>query len=252
MKLPDPEFFTFSDLLSKWNASVSEIHQLIAKGKLVPAIILSGQERYPGGEFRGAGFVGDIESGGHTSYSDYYVGTDLYENNHHENWPECDRKVFCHFPQMMEDDNYSFQFFSEYCDPSITKKWFYFNDGNTVNGRTDGERRFRFSQFEVKRFEAVAKKSISVIVDYDKDTVELVTKVHAETKTWQESAREFANEFHIRDKTYGAYTSLREMSGRVAIKMRENNIGGPRGPLSAGTILRESLQGGKWSRPSQK
>jgi len=40
----------------------------------------------------------------------------------------------------------------------------------------------------------------------------------------------------------------RDIAERVARRLRERGINGPRGPLSGGTILREALQGGRWKR----
>lgn len=66
---------------------------------------------------------------------------------------------------------------------------------------------------------------------------------HSETKSWQEQARQIANELDQRDASVGAHDSITSMAERVAIEMRNRGINGPRGPLSGATIKREALQG---------
>lgn len=68
--------------------------------------------------------------------------------------------------------------------------------------------------------------------------------------TWQDRARAIADELDKTDKACGAHDSLKSISERVAERMRAlgEKGRGLRGPLSAATILREALQGGKWKR----
>jgi hypothetical protein len=108
MKLPELGFLTFAELAGKWGVSEAHLHHLIADGEIVPAITLTDQERYPGGEYCGGYFVGDIEESIHKSYSEYYVGMVIGEENHYENWPQCSSVVFCHCPTIKNDGNYSF------------------------------------------------------------------------------------------------------------------------------------------------
>lgn len=68
------------------------------------------------------------------------------------------------------------------------------------------------------------------------------------TPTWQEHARAIAGELHAKDTATGCYDSVKHVSARVEVVMRERKIFGPRGPVSKSTILREALQGGKWQR----
>ena len=65
---------------------------------------------------------------------------------------------------------------------------------------------------------------------------------------WKVQARAIADEHDAADKKSGCYDSLTNMADRVAKSMREREIYGPRGPLGGKTVLREALQGGKWSR----
>ena len=65
---------------------------------------------------------------------------------------------------------------------------------------------------------------------------------------WKVQARTIADELHAIDHKGGAHDSLTNIADRVAKCMRERGINGPRGPLAAGTILREALQGGRWKR----
>lgn len=69
-----------------------------------------------------------------------------------------------------------------------------------------------------------------------------------EGNVWEESARLIADELDAQDKKSRCHDSLKGMSERVATEMRNQEIYGPRGPLSAGTILRQALQGKKWKR----
>lgn len=74
--MPQPDIMIFADLVRKLGRHPQAIHDLIYKGRIVPAIFLTEQERYVGGVFRGGRFVGDIDGAAHTNCRDYYVGTD--------------------------------------------------------------------------------------------------------------------------------------------------------------------------------
>lgn len=65
---------------------------------------------------------------------------------------------------------------------------------------------------------------------------------------WTVQARAFADEIDDSDAKAGAHDGLRGIADRVAKRLRERGINGPRGPLSGATILREALQGGRWKR----
>lgn len=82
--------------------------------------------------------------------------------------------------------------------------------------------------------------------------------------SWKESVRAIADELHARDAAAGAYSSLKDMSERISNALRETGppgdieaarritggakLEGRSGPLSPGNILREALQGGRWTR----
>ena len=68
--------------------------------------------------------------------------------------------------------------------------------------------------------------------------------------TWQDKAREIADELHRKDLKAGAWSSNRDISERVASEAFKRNIVGPTGKLTAGNVLREALQGKRWKRPS--
>ena len=151
--MQEPEFLTFSELVHRWNCSELHLHHIVSAGEIVPAISLSNQERYPGGEFRGGDIVGDIDGSVHISYSEYYVGTNLDEQNYPENWPQCRKFVFLHHPDDHGNNDYCFQFFSEYPNSGMTTKWYYFAHNETIVGNTDGVRRFKFIRDEIERYE---------------------------------------------------------------------------------------------------
>jgi hypothetical protein len=65
---------------------------------------------------------------------------------------------------------------------------------------------------------------------------------------WQNEARSIADEIDRTDAESNAYDSKTHIAERVAERMRDKKIHGPRGPLSGATILREALQAGKWKR----
>jgi hypothetical protein len=69
---------------------------------------------------------------------------------------------------------------------------------------------------------------------------------------WRDRARVIADELDDRDTQAGAYDSVSSLADRVAYRMRELEIHGPRGPLSGPTILREALQGKKWKRKRKR
>ena len=65
---------------------------------------------------------------------------------------------------------------------------------------------------------------------------------------WKVQARAIADELDAIDANAVCFSSMTDIAGRVAKRLRERGINGPRGPLSGGTILREALQGGRWKR----
>lgn len=72
-------------------------------------------------------------------------------------------------------------------------------------------------------------------------------------KPWQEVARQIADELDRGDMAVSCHDSVRHLGERVADRLREKKVFGPRGPLSAGNVLREALQGDKWNnhRPNR-
>ena len=153
MDVPKRDFLTFFELAARWGCPGAYLHDLIRTGRVVPAIALTDQERYVGGEFRGGYLVGDIENAKHQSYAEYYVGTTVGDDDHYENRPQCSRLMYCHCPADEANGGYAFQFLSGSPSPGDTAIWFYLDHGARI-GCTDGERRFRFELGEIDRFEA--------------------------------------------------------------------------------------------------
>ncbi|AEG70106.1 conserved hypothetical protein [Ralstonia solanacearum Po82] len=141
--VPQPDIMIFADLVRKLGRHPQAIHDLIYKGRIVPAIFLTEQERYVGGVFRGGRFVGDIDGAAHTNCRDYYVGTDPDGDDFRENWPTCSRVMYCHCPVGNAIDGYSFQFLSASPDRSDTTEWFCLDNGERISS-DQGEGRFRF------------------------------------------------------------------------------------------------------------
>lgn len=146
-------FLTFADVVLRLKRPKEYVHFLIAAGHIAPAVLLSEAEQYPGGEFRGGYFVGDIEESIHTSYSERFVSTDIDDAYHYENRPRCAQIVFCHHPlREATTSQYRFQFFSESPYPGDTTTWFYFDRGHEISG-LDGERRFLFTESQIDLLE---------------------------------------------------------------------------------------------------
>ena len=183
MNSPKSDYLTLADLVLRWDTSIGYIHDLIGSGKIIPAVHLTNAERYPGGEFRGGRAVGDIVQSVHRSYADYFTSTTIGEANHYEDWPRCVQVVYCHLDYLDEyddsyvngfDSDYSFKFFSESPDRTDTKKWFYFDNGNEIKGKSEGEKRFRFRQEQIELYEAEYFRNengpISKLTDSDKNS----------------------------------------------------------------------------------
>lgn len=68
------------------------------------------------------------------------------------------------------------------------------------------------------------------------------------TSGWHDLALQIADELDARDRHAGAHCSIIDMSERVEKEMLARGIRGCRGPVSASTIKRDVLQGGKWQR----
>ena len=83
--------------------------------------------------------------------------------------------------------------------------------------------------------------------------VATATSITSEVTTWQEIARQIANDLDQKDMASELHDSVKNMADRVARELRTQKVFGPRGPLSPGTVLREALQGGKWNshRPNK-
>ncbi|MBS0348955.1 MAG: hypothetical protein JSR69_21100 [Proteobacteria bacterium] len=67
---------------------------------------------------------------------------------------------------------------------------------------------------------------------------------------WQDQVREIADELHRKDLKAGAWSSIEDISERVAAEAIKRGILGSRGKLTAANIRREALQGGRWKRPT--
>lgn len=67
---------------------------------------------------------------------------------------------------------------------------------------------------------------------------------------WQVQVREIADELHRKDQRAKVWSSIEDISERVATEAIERGILGPRGQLTAANIRRTALQGGRWKRPT--
>lgn len=150
-----PEFLTMRELGARWGVSDAYLHELVRTAQIVPAMAPTDTMRMDlAGAFRGGAFVGDIYSAEHDDYAERYASNTLGDEDHWENWPECESSVvYCHCP-VDDEGGYSFNFFSESPDPNNTARWFYFGSKTRV-GDVDGDRRFRFLWCEIERFEAM-------------------------------------------------------------------------------------------------
>lgn len=118
-------------------------------------------------------------------------------------------------------------------------------------GIHDDQRMLEMSHLRVTRDEVealVEKLSNKSTISVSTPPLPAFVEEHKNEKTWQERAREIADIFDATDAKSGAHDSLTSIAQRVENKMRTLGIHGPRGPLSSGTILREALQGQRWTR----
>lgn len=95
---------------------------------------------------------------------------------------------------------------------------------------------------------------ISSFQDKAAETTQIAQKtvasmpVKQQVKDWHQKVRELADELDARDLAAGAESSKEDMSKRIAFLAEQRGISGAHGKLTAGNILREALQGGKWVR----
>lgn len=75
------------------------------------------------------------------------------------------------------------------------------------------------------------------------------TRAQGDGEDWREKVRKIADELDLRDEKSGAWSSNQNIADRVARIAIDKGIRGPHGQLSAGNILREAIQGGRWTRP---
>lgn len=77
-----------------------------------------------------------------------------------------------------------------------------------------------------------------------------VSDASKKSTDWKVEARAIADEYYEKDMKAGVQDSLKGCSERVAREMRNRNINGPKGFVSANTVMREALQGEKWWQPN--
>lgn len=102
---------------------------------------------------------------------------------------------------------------------------------------------------------------LSTFISSIRDSAQAVTQaaqksaaslfVEQQEKTWREKVREIADKLDARDAEAGAESSKGDMADRVAKIAEQDGIRGPHGKLTAGNILREALQGRKWTRAAR-
>ncbi|WP_035882565.1 hypothetical protein [Cupriavidus metallidurans] len=75
----------------------------------------------------------------------------------------------------------------------------------------------------------------------------------ARQKSWQDAAREIADELYDRDTSAHVRNSLTGYAKQTMEEMQRRNIHGPRGSITnPATVQREALQGDKWWAKKQK
>lgn len=157
MELPELEYYSFSQLLAKWNCDNDYLHHLIAQANIIPAIRLPESKQIPTGVFIDG--IPDSLDGmnngyAHQSYQEYCNATDESDPLWYEKLKPFTSLVYCQAPQPDPTNdtpnNYIFSYFSEHSDLSKVNEWFYVT-GNIVSNRDEGERVFLFTKEEIAR-----------------------------------------------------------------------------------------------------
>ena len=120
-------------------------------------------------------------------------------------------------------------------------------------GERPGDKELNFTprippSLEEAVFEGMPKDDAAASVPAEAEAEPTADEAHPTVDDWREQARTITDELDSADLKVGAYDSVTNIADRVAKRMRELGINGPRGPLSGRTVLREALQGGKWKR----
>lgn len=159
MELPELEYYSFSQLLAKWNCDKDYLHHLIAQANIIPAIRLPESKQIPTGVFIDG--IPDSLDGmnngyAHQSYQEYCNATDESDPLWYEKLKPFTSLVYCQAPQADPTNdtpnNYIFSYFSKHSDLSKVNEWFYVT-GNIVSNRDEGERVFLFTKEEIARVE---------------------------------------------------------------------------------------------------
>jgi hypothetical protein len=157
MALPESEYFTFDELVTRLGCTGSKLHYLIATGQIVPALYLSELETYLDGAWTGGSYVGDIDGAIFTEFRETFPDELGPEDNDRQ---RCSRIVYCHYPEKKGSNDYSFDFFSEsirgYSYDSVSGKgfssgrWFPLNTTELLRDKSFGEARFIFYRDQIK------------------------------------------------------------------------------------------------------
>lgn len=117
-------------------------------------------------------------------------------------------------------------------------------------GCMDAERRWMFDPQLPKNIAEFLAAEIAILASaaHAAETQKTATDAISQAVTWQEQCRAIADELHAKDVKAGAYSSMEDISQRVAKIADERGIEGVRGKLTANNIKREALQGGRWIR----
>lgn len=159
MALPELEYYSFSQLLAKWDCDKDYLHHLITQAKIIPAIKLPESKQIPAGVFIG-GIPDSIDrmnnAYSHQSYQEYCNSLDENDPFWYEKLEPFTDLVYCHNPQPHPTENtsnnYIFNYFSVHFDLSKVNEWFY-GTGNIISNRDEGERVFLFTKEEIARVE---------------------------------------------------------------------------------------------------
>lgn len=203
--LPEPEFLTFFELVDKWGISNNYLHNQIFSGKIIPSINLREDQRYPAGVFFQD--VPDPEdgsmSGWHMTYEEY-CNRDPEKPSYLDDLPKYSRAVYCHFPEYRRNDadpdNYFFKYFNESAEqcgqfkscshsPKCPgSRWFHLNNANIINNKAEGERLFRFSIEQIRRFEQLVMNPITKPSEkISKDEAEMMGIEYVEQENTQDA-----------------------------------------------------------------
>jgi hypothetical protein len=97
--------------------------------------------------------------------------------------------------------------------------------------------------------EGAALPSVAAVAPVDEILSRPVESSTLNEVSWKGEARKEADKIHFQAAALGYRLAKEEIAEKVADNLAARGIEGPGGPLTAGNILREAIQGGRWKRP---